>query len=80
MDKAKQDVKRRPFNRLGDMADDALTKLPVDVDESKHMVPVAEVRAWLSEIRDEAYGYDARYKVRLDVVGKKRATKTKKEV
>ncbi len=79
--KAHQDVKRRPYNQLGDLAQAALDQLPTDVDESKHMIPVADVRARFEEIRDLAYGYDARYRGRLDASGKKRkADKAKPEV
>ncbi len=82
MDKAKQDVNRRPMNRLGDMAQAALDQFPVDVDDSKHMVPVADVRARFQEIADEAYGYDARLKARKDAQAKRRlkAAQAKKGV
>ncbi len=73
MTKAKQDIDRRPFNILGDMAQAALDQLPVDLEDNKHMVPVADVRARFTEIRDEAYGYDARLKAPLDNTGRKRA-------
>lgn len=74
---ANQDVTRRPMNKLADMAQAILDQIPTDIDDSAHMIPVADVRERITEIRDMAQGYDAR-RYRLDAVGK--ARKAKKEV